>query len=573
MGEQGTYMAAFFEQLGDADKHRLRQLADEFDESLSETEPQTLATFVDRVDTNLRLACIEYLLPISVEAEYRRTNALLSFARVNELHLGLEKELEAVYDNLPSDLFMPRLLGEFIVQEMLHDGHPVVTANGKHRRTDSPAFLKYVDRTQHPSQATRIEKEFRLLSRLSHPALLRYHDGGRSGRFSYIATDHLSSTTLRDAKRNRDWPAERCAALVARLCMAVHYLHGRGIVHSDIKPDNIMFNSLDEPVLIDFDLASDINQGLKPFSALTDHSGTFPFMAPEQFAKADSDYPQRRDIFALGGVLGWLLTDENPGPTDSQHQKFVDAVSQLPIESDGLRAIILKATEKDPRDRFVNPEVMRLQLEKAISKLTAVTQVETKTGATGSWLQTSVAFVGLLTVSLAAFAFWPEPSTSKTAAAPNVPATEQTLSTNSDSTVSSNTDAALFDQTEFTAENDGFRSAAGSFLKWSGFRRTRQWRMDHKNFDQWLPDVQEVRLGKEPSTLIYVIPIAEKDGTPDIVAINERVQQLPVDVLNSRNICVQVYFNDGRKSPVASGTVVDPPNGKGEKVYWTDQLE
>ena len=97
--------------------------------------------------------------------------------------------------------------------------------------------------------------------------------------------------------------------------------------------------------------------------------------------------------------------------------------------------------------------------------------------------------------------------------------------------------------------------------------------MDHKNFDQWLPDVQEVRLGKEPSTLIYVIPIAEKDGTPDIVAINERVQQLPVDVLNSHNICVQVYFKDGRKSPVASGTVVDPPNGKGEKVYWTDQLE
>lgn len=550
-------LSSFFDQLDGPSQEQLKQLGDQFDDRLIASEPLTLAHIIKRVDNELRLACVEYLLPISVDPEYLRTGRLLSFAKVNELHQGLEREIEAVYNFLPSDLFMPRELGEFAVQEMLHQGTPAVTARGRHRRTENSVFIKYVDRNQHPAAAERIENEFKLLAKLSHPSILRYHDGHRSGRFSYIATDHLESTTLRDAKRNREWPPTNSAKVVARLCLAVHYLHEQGIIHSDIKPDNIMFNALDEPVLIDFDLATDLNQGHKPYSEIKDHSGTFPFMAPEQFEQLDSDYPQRRDIFSLGGVLGWILTDECPGPAEAQRIKFIEAVNQLPSDLECLRSTILKATQICPSDRFVNSEVMRLQLEKAIAQLTTTPQLISSHTSPTRTKGIAMAVAGA--ICIVAGVCWLGFSGENVSVGAG-----EALMTDSPAREPDGLHSEV-ESTELSITKDRVSlDAAKSFLKWSGRMRGRHWRVDGSKFVKWIPEVLEVRVGLDSENLIHTIRIGDSNQNSEIGEIGEQFQNLPGQILNSKSICVQVHFIDGRVSPLTTGRIL----GSGEKTFW-----
>src|SRR5262249_35909864 len=201
-------------------------------------------------------------------------------------------------------------------------------------------------------------REGRILAELDHPGLVRIHDVDAHDGRPYLVMEYVPGTNLQQhAEPHRPDP-RRAAAIVARVARALAAVHRRGIVHLDIKPTNILIDPEGRPRLIDFGLA-------RLRDAWSDHvdpywGGTLAYMAPEQARGEAERIGPPSDIFALGGVLYFLLTGRAPfAGRDSR--ECLDRARQCDFDASAPRAtgapralerICLKAMAAEPSDRF-----------------------------------------------------------------------------------------------------------------------------------------------------------------------------------------------------------------------------
>ena len=153
-------------------------------------------------------------------------------------------------------------------------------------------------------------KEARLLADLKHDNLVQVYDLDVHEGCPFLAMEFVRGCTLHQRAQQQRLASWRAAELVAAVARAVAYLHSRGVVHQDLKPANILIDEAGRPRLIDFGLArlrdvwSDDRQGPS--------GGTLAFMAPEQARGEQARVDSASDLFALGGVLYFLLTGHAP---------------------------------------------------------------------------------------------------------------------------------------------------------------------------------------------------------------------------------------------------------------------
>ena len=156
----------------------------------------------------------------------------------------------------------------------------------------------------------------------------------------------------------------RAAALVAKLAEVMAVAHRHGITHCDIKPKNILIDKLGEPRLIDFGMAR-LRHAWSD-RAPSSWGGTVAYMAPEQARLEIDRIGPRSDIFALGGVLYFLLTGQPPFVGETQDEVW-DRARRCDFEAGALRAakvprrlerICLKAMAADPADRYATAEAL-----------------------------------------------------------------------------------------------------------------------------------------------------------------------------------------------------------------------
>jgi len=179
------------------------------------------------------------------------------------------------------------------------------------------------------------------------------------------------------------------ARLIAQSCQAVAHAHSMGILHRDIKPENIMIDEKGNPKVIDWGLVRTLNeskpeqrkfeksdrlhrpaQSSSDFSkAITDSEevlGTPYFMAPE-IILANPQYTPAADIWAMGVSLAWMLTGKYPfegrSAADVMERAMRSAPADQAIQDTALRAIVLKALQKDPLQRFASMEAFQQALE------------------------------------------------------------------------------------------------------------------------------------------------------------------------------------------------------------------
>ncbi|MGC8827490.1 MAG: serine/threonine-protein kinase, partial [Anaerolineae bacterium] len=134
----------------------------------------------------------------------------------------------------------------------------------------------------------------------------------------YIASEFTEGSTLKEKlavwkASNQIMPLTEIAALMKATASALDYAHARGVVHSGLKPDNILFTAQGEPALTDFSIASAIKVASQTLPA--DPSGAPAYMAPEQVRGDPID--NRADIYALGVLLYELCTNTPPFTTDT----------------------------------------------------------------------------------------------------------------------------------------------------------------------------------------------------------------------------------------------------------------
>jgi WD40 repeat protein/energy-coupling factor transporter ATP-binding protein EcfA2 len=218
----------------------------------------------------------------------------------------------------------------------------------------------------------RFEREAASVARLRHPNIVQVIDFDRHENQYYMVMEFIDGPTLRGQQEEREEPysAEGAAYLISGVAGGLDYAHGRGVVHRDVKPGNIMFTGEGQVVLTDFGIAHIVGTTL--YTESGGMLGTPAYMAPEQGRGEMGD--GRSDIYSLGVVLYEMLTARLPYESDTplgmiQQHVVGELPSPRTINADipeGVEAVILQAMAVDPGDRYQKASEMAGALLEAL---------------------------------------------------------------------------------------------------------------------------------------------------------------------------------------------------------------
>ena len=228
-----------------------------------------------------------------------------------------------------------------------------------------------------PARVRRFLNEARNLGSLRHSNIVALHDFGEDGGRYYLVSEYVAGRTLGDAidaaKDNRSiLPFKESMRIVRLVAEALACAHERGIVHRDVKPDNIMVDESGAPLLMDFGLAvrAEREDGEERFTQSGIAVGTPAYMSPEQaHADPNLEIGAASDQYALSCTMFELLTGQTPfsGPPEVQLllHKMQAPPSPRKIRKDvprDLETLCLKCLEKKPADRLASIRVFAEEL-------------------------------------------------------------------------------------------------------------------------------------------------------------------------------------------------------------------
>lgn len=286
---------------------------------------------------------------------------------VNQFHLSFKKPVVICPESDPriSELLGPEAATRFQYLERLGSGGMGVIHKVRDRRDDRVVALKILrDGLSGSSKALdRFFREARICSGISHPNIIKVYDYSisSSSAVSYIVMEFIDGRSLREVIDRRfndsnpisfaDYTFE-IVGYIIQLCWALEAVHVRGIVHRDVKPDNVMINLVGEVKITDFGILHLEEATFTPTGAML---GTPRYMSPEQVRGDKVD--GRSDIYAVGIVLYECLTGRPPFLTgDVSYQQVhnqplppQEVNSEIPRE---LNDIILRCLEKAPENRY-----------------------------------------------------------------------------------------------------------------------------------------------------------------------------------------------------------------------------
>jgi DNA-binding beta-propeller fold protein YncE len=259
---------------------------------------------------------------------------------------------------VPAALKVGQKFGRYEIRGCLGQGAMGAVYRAYHPELDVEVALKIprFDPVRETDVLERSVREGQAAAKVRHPNVCSVHDAGRVEGMYYIAMDLIDGESLAQRIKDRGIDPKEAAELVCKLATGLAEVHAAGVIHRDIKPQNVMIDRRGEPILMDFGLARKADAGSQ-LSTGGGILGTPAYMPPEQVNGELTD--ERSDVYSLGVTLYELLTGQPPFTgTLTQVLAKIGTAEPTPPRSlradldSRLEAICLKAMAKNPADRY-----------------------------------------------------------------------------------------------------------------------------------------------------------------------------------------------------------------------------
>ena len=282
-----------------------------------------------------------------------------------------------------------------------------------------PSFAQDAERLR------RFEQEVRVVGALNHPNILAIYDTGSHNGSPYLVSELLEGETLRKHMEGSPLPQRKAIDYGIQISRGLAAAHEKGVVHRDLKPDNIFVLHDGRIKILDFGLAKltredPLGSGT-PELQTVDHPeshtvpgqvlGTVGYMSPEQVRGQATDH--RTDIFALGAILYEMLTGKRAFKRDSSVETLNAILKEEPQElqeaspnlAPGLDRVVRHCLEKNPAQRFQSASDIAFDLETISGQSGTGTRLRAVTDQRRSyWKQAGMAFVGVLALAATYYA-------------------------------------------------------------------------------------------------------------------------------------------------------------------------
>jgi len=262
--------------------------------------------------------------------------------------------------------------GRFVITEVLsRSGMATIFRAEDLQNQNRPVAIKvpHLEYECHPTYFLRFEREEQIGLKLDHPHVLKVIPVESKSR-PYIVTEYIKGCTLAHLlKAMRPLPEKDAVKIASLICGALEHLHRHGVIHRDLKPQNVMICCDKTIRLMDFGIARD--QVSRRITRLGNSKsiGTPDYMAPEQVKGKSTD--RHTDIYNLGALLYEMLTGHLPFEDENPWAALNARVTGDPIAprklnpslSTQAEEIVLRALQRDPADRYASAEAMKADLD------------------------------------------------------------------------------------------------------------------------------------------------------------------------------------------------------------------
>jgi serine/threonine protein kinase len=279
-----------------------------------------------------------------------------------------------------------KTLGNYRVLEQLGRGGMAAVYKAYQPSLERYVAIKVIHEqlvTQDAQFFKRFQREAKVVASLHHPNIVPVFDFGVEGDIPYMVMEYLEGRSLKAelrelSGRGETMPPQEIVRIVGDVAGAVDYAYHQGIVHHDLKPDNVMLTTKGETILTDFGIAKIAGGTQVTVSGAV--MGTPTYMSPEQGKGERGD--QRSDVYSLGVILYEMVTGRVPFEADTPLAVIFKHISDpLPLPRslnpgvpERVEQVILKALAKAPEDRFQSTALMARALEQAIPADLAVAE-------------------------------------------------------------------------------------------------------------------------------------------------------------------------------------------------------
>jgi len=299
-----------------------------------------------------------------------------------------------------------QVLGHYRIVEQIGAGGMGVVFRARDEQLDRDVAFKTLPKLALLSEPARrqFRREALSLAKITDPYVAMAFDFGQDNGIDYLVTEYVPGLTLDAKLAGRPLPEEEVLQLGKQLASGLEAAHKEGVIHRDLKPGNLKVTPDGRLKILDFGLAYMLRAETEvtataPLTEAYSDAGTLPYMAPEQVKGQKPD--ARADVWSAGAVLYEMSTGKRPFGDLMGAPLIAAILQQAPVPprevnskiSEGLERVILRALQKDPKERYQSAGDLRIDLTNLATGTAPIYPRQVRSSSWQRWLLIAAAVV------------------------------------------------------------------------------------------------------------------------------------------------------------------------------------